>query len=83
MLLNVRDVSVGENQNIEFGLAISMAGEGAISWAVMWAGEGAGTETLRTLGLTEGSSGKRRAPCIAPTPHHLRGSSRALHQEEM
>lgn len=40
MLLNVRDVSVGENQNIEFGLAISMAGEGAISWAVRWAGGG-------------------------------------------
>lgn len=34
MLLNFQDISTGKNQNIEFSLAISMAGERTISWEI-------------------------------------------------
>ena len=67
MLLNFQDVSIGENPNIKFSLAISLAGEGAISWAIRLAGEELGTEIIYSLACTERSSVKRR--CIQGCPH--------------
>lgn len=72
-LLNFQYVSLGENPNIEF----SLAGEGAIRWAIRLAGEEAGAEIICSLVCTEGSSGKRRS--IQDCRHPDLPKSGALH----
>lgn len=82
VLIYFQDVFVGQNPHIEFSLAVNLAGEGVIIWAIRMAGEGVGTEIIYSLARTEGRSGKRRRIQGCPHPFLPEGSNaQAVSQE--